>query len=117
MVELTTVVVARQAFRVRVDAAGSPQSMVVTVATDDGREWLFDEPGWRALCYGVAGGKFYWWSARHLVAMPVVQEDGLAEVRTAEDILFAYATGRDQWLLACESSVLLFDSGARDCQS
>ncbi|MGH3721035.1 MAG: hypothetical protein ACRDRI_19750 [Pseudonocardiaceae bacterium] len=82
---------------------------MVTVTTDDGREWLFEEPGWRNLCYGVVDRQFYWWSARHLVAIPLRPGDDLVEVWTDEDILFVFAAPGGEWLMVCETSVRLLD--------
>jgi hypothetical protein len=49
-----TVVVGHHVIQVWVDRGDIPRSMVVGVELDYGRSWLFDEPGWQDLAYGVS---------------------------------------------------------------
>jgi hypothetical protein len=106
----TTVVAGRRVVDVRVDRSGSPRSMVVAVALDYKRSWLFDEPGWIDPSFGVAGESIYWWSARHLVVLPNDVHDEPLVVSVDEDIRLVFAVD-DSWLLVCETSVRLFAEG------
>jgi hypothetical protein len=103
------VVADRHVIEIRVDRSGSPRSMVVSVELDHDRTWLFDEPGWQELAFGVFNGVTYWWSARHLVILPTGRRQGDPVIISAdEDIRLAFAVD-DGWLLVCETSVRLVD--------
>jgi hypothetical protein len=103
----TTVVVGDRVVHVRVDRSGAPRSMIVNVEVDYERSWSFEEPGWQDVAFGVAEGRLYWWSARHLVVLPLVDDQGEPIMVSAdEDIRFAFAVP-DGWLLVCETSVRL----------
>lgn len=107
---MTTVIVQDRVIRIRADRSASPQSMIVRAELDDGRSWVFDEPGWRELSFGVSGGALYWWSARRLVRLPVADEAGVPATITAnEDIILAFLVG-ESWVLVCESSIRLCDA-------
>lgn len=101
-----TLVAGRHVVQVRVDRSG-PRSMVVSVEVDYQRAWLFEEPGWQDLAYGISGGVVYWWSARHLVIVPVEPQGDPKVIPTNEDIHLVFAVDNG-WLLVCESSVRLF---------
>lgn len=93
---------------IRADRSGAPRSMIVSVELDHERSWLFDEPGWQDLAVGVADGVAYWWSARHVVILPVgVPQDEPVVISVDEDIRLAFAVAGG-WLLVCETSVRLF---------
>lgn len=106
------VVTDRHVIEIRVDRSDSPRSMVVSVELDHEQSWLFDEPGWQDLAYGVFDGVAYLWSARHLIILPTGrrQADPVV-ISTDEDILVAFAVD-DDWLLVCETSVRLM-SGSK----
>jgi hypothetical protein len=102
----TTVVANRNVFIVTPELSAAPRTMTVTVKSDGNREWTFEEPGWRALGFGVAGPTFYLWSARRLIAFG---GDGRSEpefVVADEDLVTAFLVP-DGWLLVCETSVRL----------
>ncbi len=50
----TTLVVGDHVVQIRVDRTGAPRSMIVNVEIDYQRSWLFDEPGWQDLAFGVS---------------------------------------------------------------
>ena len=108
---LTTLVIDDHVVQVRVDHSGAPSSMVVNIEVDYARSWSFDEPGWQAIALGVVDGNVYWWSARHLVAVPLDDQDDPVTVSADEDIRFAFAVP-DGWLLVCETSVRLIEGEA-----
>jgi len=88
--------------------------MRVGVELDGQRTWQFEEPGWQDLAYGVSDlGVAYWWSARHLVALPTgLPHEGPQVMSTDEDIRLAFSVSGG-WLLVCETSVRLL-SGDRE---
>ncbi|MCA1832812.1 MAG: hypothetical protein ABR600_06205 [Actinomycetota bacterium] len=92
--------------RVRVDLSGAPRSMIVNVEVDYERSWVFEEPGWQEIAFGVAEGRVYWWSARRLVLVPWNEDGEPATVSTDEDIRLAFAVPLG-WILVCETSVRL----------
>lgn len=86
--------------------------MIVNVELDNDQSWLFEEPGWQDLGYGVSDGIVYWWSARHLVVLPVgTQAAGPVIISTDEDIHLAFSVS-EGWILVCETSVRLVIDGA-----
>jgi hypothetical protein len=95
---------------IRVDRSAAPRSMIVNVEIDYERSWLFDEPGWQDIALGVSDGVTYWWSARHLVVLPIHDQGEPVTVSTDEDIRLAFAV-RGGWVLVCETSVRLIIEG------
>ena len=107
----TTVVVNRHVIEIRVDRSGSPRSMIVSIELDYARSWSFDEPGWQDPAYGVSDGAAYWWSARHMVLLPIGENQSEPVVITTdEDIRFVFRVA-ESWLLVCETSVRVFKAG------
>jgi hypothetical protein len=112
LVRLSTFVAGGHVIEVRQDRSGSACSMIVSVELDGQRSWLFDEPSWQDLSYGVSdSGTAYWWSARHLVVLPTGKPHGdPLVVSTDEDIRLAFSVA-EGWLLVCETSVRLLAEG------
>ncbi|MBA2718646.1 MAG: hypothetical protein H0U52_05270 [Chloroflexi bacterium] len=108
---LTTLVVGDRVVHVRVDRSGAPRTIIVNVEVDYERSWSFDEPGWQDVAFGFSEGRLYWWSARHVVLVPLDEDQGDAVMVSAdEDIRFAFAVP-EGWLLVCETSVRLVVDG------
>jgi hypothetical protein len=108
-VRTVTFIAGGHVIEIREDHSASPRSMIVNVELDGQRSWLFEEPGWQDVRYGVSadGGLAYWWSARHLVVLPTGQRQGEPRVVSSnEDIRFAFSVS-EGWLLVCETSVRL----------
>lgn len=110
---MITLIVDTRVVQLRIEAMDIPRSMLVKMSTDDGRAWLFEEPAWRELGYGVHGSQVYLWSARHLMELPVERGGELVELRTDEDLLTVFAVSAGRWLLVCETSVRLHE-GSRE---
>ncbi len=102
----TTLVVGNRVVRVGVDRSGAPMTMIVNVEVDYEQLWSFEEPGWQDLAFGVADGRLYWWSARHVVVVLGGEHGEPALVSADEDIRFAFLIPFG-WLLVCETSVRL----------
>jgi hypothetical protein len=86
--------------------------MIVRVELDGQRSWVFKEPDWQELAFGVSEqGVSYWWSAFHLVVLPTDVSQGEPQVLSVDEpIRLAYSVG-DGWLLVCEVSIRLFADG------
>ncbi len=59
---------------------------------------------------GVSAGLTYWWSARHLVVLPLADGEEPVVVSADEDLRFVFAVP-EGWILVCETSVRLVVDG------
>lgn len=111
-VDLVTLVAGKHVIEVIADRSGSPESMIVSLQLDGRRRWMFEEPGRQDLGFGVTteGTVVYWWSARHLVVMPVEDLADPQVMEVDDDIRFVFSVG-EGWLLVCETSVRLIVEG------
>lgn len=103
----TRIVIDDHVAEIEVDVSNAPKTVEVTASLNGARRWESTEPGWRDLAYGVSDGDLYWWSARHLVALPAGAAEATIEATTDEDILVAFRLAANEWLVVCETSVLL----------
>ena len=107
----TTLVVGGRMVGLRVTDLDSPKELGVEVVVGGGDViWRSVEPGWRAISYGFANGRLYWWSARRLV---LVEARRCLEVAGVDEDIVAAFDAPGGWVVVTETSVRRVASGER----
>jgi hypothetical protein len=104
-------VVEASVVRLAIDQANRPESISVEVDIDGRRLRGWEEPGWRDVCFGVAAGMLYWWSARRIAVVTMRPPTVEVEISYDEDILLAFHLAELGWLVVGETSLSIVREG------